>query len=692
MLKLDNGLRILVLPDSSTPSISVGLWVGAGWVHNPRDREGLADICAVVCEQEVQRAFLTRGVGKRYLIDTFSAGVSSEHAGFAVTALAGDLDPALAVMREVAAVGTHGRATAPGDDTKDDEGSGVFAAASTLKRDALLNLLRNRFAPGLVAREALAAVLFGGQRPLGFSARFQTLLGLLPEHVRKFHRDYYRPDNAILTVDGAVQPEAVRAAAARRFGNWTATGKVEPPAWGRAASAPAHTGVTLIDHPDADHAVILGGLAGPGREDPDFPRMQLLHHVVGGKRVEDGLAALFAGNPGGYQFRSQLRVNARGSELTVEAVVPHELATQSLAELKRGIEDIAKSEIDSNAFAAEVQARSHNLAFRFETSAARMREAVSLLLAGQPLVAAEDPAAAVTGLDRKATIAQWRAWLQPERIVWVVLGRGDALTEKLTAAGIEHKRGDIYDVVTGRLFARREDPAFPLPGPAATVQAEELILAAIEAKGGFEAIERVGSYTVEDSLFVKPGQELVPGTRKLLVRFPDRYREELSMAPLKEQKVIQVVDGNDVWRNQLGRVLGASQPRRHDLLARQWLDGIRLFYRYGEPGANAFIIDPDVLGGVIVDGFQIVSPDGYWVRVYLHPNSRWVVKRGIPPASGSETTLAEEIFTDYRPVEGVFVPFIAASYLDGEFATESHVQTIDFNVPLKPDLFTRQEF
>src|SRR5687768_3772176 len=50
MLKLDNGLRILVLPDSATPSISVGLWIGAGWVHNPRGREGLADICTAVCE------------------------------------------------------------------------------------------------------------------------------------------------------------------------------------------------------------------------------------------------------------------------------------------------------------------------------------------------------------------------------------------------------------------------------------------------------------------------------------------------------------------------------------------------------------------------------------------------------------------------------------------------------------------
>lgn len=678
MFQLDNGLRILVLPDSATPTVSVGLWIGAGWVHNPRGREGLADLCAATRERVVRRAILGRKVGKPYLNDAFSSGVSTDHSGFGVTALAEDLDPAITVMRAVVEA--------------DGEGNGPnrsFSNASTLKGDALLNLLRTRFSPGLVAGEAMATVLFGDRRPLGFSARFQTLLGLLPADVRQFHRDHYRPANAILTVDGAARPEVVRAAVARHFGDWKMPGQAEPPAWGHAADAPAHPGVTLIDDPDAGRAVILAGLAGPGRESPDFPGLQLLHQVIGGKRVEDPLATLVAHHPAGYQLQSHLRVSARGSQLMLEVVVPHELATQSLTELRRALEGIAKSGIDSTAVAAEVLARSQNVAFRFETSRARVREAVFQLLAGQPLATAENPVGTVAALNRRATMKQWQALLEPGRIVWVILGRGDELAAKLTAAGIDHQRGDPYEVVTGRLLAP-DDAATRWPKPAAIVQAEELILAAIEAKGGFEALERIETYTLEDSLFVKPLDQIVRGTRKTSVRFPDRFREDLGIETLQGRGVIQVVNGRDVWRNQLGKVTGTSTVRRKDLLARQWLDGLRVFHRYGEPGATAFLVDPDLVGSTILDGFQITSPEGYWVRIYLHPTSRLVVKRATERPADEGVFQTEELFTDYRPIEGVFVPFVSATYLDGDYSSETHTAALDFNVALDQDLFTRQ--
>jgi hypothetical protein len=277
-------------------------------------------------------------------------------------------------------------------------------------------------------------------------------------------------------------------------------------------------------------------------------------------------------------------------------------------------------------------------------------------------------------------------------VVWTIAGRADELAPKLGAAGVTPARGDLFEVATGRLFTAPADSTILLPGPAATVQAEELMFTAIEAKGGFAALERVGSYSVEDSIWVQPGGDIVPGTRKVFVRFPDRYREELAIAALQGRGVIQVVDGKDVWRDQLGRVKTASETRRQDLLGRLWMDGLRVFHRYGEPGAQAFIVDPEVIGDVTLDGFQISSPDGYWVRLYLHPQSRLVVKRTASQPTDQGVLQTEELFTDYRPVEGVFVPFIAATYLDGEWSTEIHTLSIDFNPELPEDLFERKQF
>jgi zinc protease len=204
-LELPNGLRILVLPDSATPMISAGLWIGAGWVHNPRGREGLADLCAATDVRRVRDAVFARQAGKPYLAEALSSKVSADQTVFGVNALAEDLDPALEVLR----------AAVPAAEE-------AFAGAPSIKRDALLNLMQSRFDPGLVVREAFAVALFGDRRPLGFSARFQSLVGLMADDVRRFHRDYYLPGNAVLTVAGAARPEAVRAAAARVFGGWAA--------------------------------------------------------------------------------------------------------------------------------------------------------------------------------------------------------------------------------------------------------------------------------------------------------------------------------------------------------------------------------------------------------------------------------------------------------------------------------------
>src|SRR5688572_10245035 len=154
-LALRNGLRVLVLHDAALPNLTAGLWVGAGWVHNPRGKEGLADLAAATDVIRARQALVGGAVGKPDLIDDLTVNVTSDHAFFTISGIPTDLDPVLAALRAAAAP--------PADET--------FETASSLKRDALINLLATRMAPNLVAREALAEGLFGTRRPLGIAAR-----------------------------------------------------------------------------------------------------------------------------------------------------------------------------------------------------------------------------------------------------------------------------------------------------------------------------------------------------------------------------------------------------------------------------------------------------------------------------------------------------------------------------------------
>jgi hypothetical protein len=451
--------------------------------------------------------------------------------------------------------------------------------------------------------------------------------------------------------------------------------------------------VTLVDDPDAEHVLIIGGLAGPGREDPDFTGMQLLHHAIGASRIENAIQAVTASHPEGHLFRSQLRASARGSEITVEVGVPHGLAAPTLIELRRALDKLARSGLDEAAFDAEIEAANARRVFRFEAPDTRIRAAVELHLAGRPLEAAEDPLAATRALDYGATSTLWRELLDPERIVWVVHGRGDVLAPELSSAGIETSaRADVFDVVTGRLFDEDAESTTGYASAASTAQAEELLMAAIEAKGSFENLERIESYAVQESLFVMVGpQGIAGGDRKTFVRFPDRMREELSMGILQNRSLIQVVNGPYVWKTQLGRTKSITDEHRQDLLTRFWLEGLRVFYRYAEPGSRISLVELDAIGNITVDGFRIRSADGRSVEFQLHPESRQVVRRRYRRIVDKLPVNVEEMFTDYRAVEGTFIPFVTASYFDGEPTTQSQLYAIDLNLPLPDEVFTQQE-
>jgi hypothetical protein len=444
--------------------------------------------------------------------------------------------------------------------------------------------------------------------------------------------------------------------------------------------------VTLVDDPDAPNALLLAGMAGPGREDPAYAEIQLLHQVIGSGRLEGSIAALAATHPAGYQFRTQLRASARGSELTIEVAIPHDLAARVLAEIERGLAEIAAGS-DTTAFANAVDARAASLALRLETPEAQMREAASMALAGRPLAAVADPARSLATVDRAAITAAWRALLAPERRAWVAHGRADLLAPQFKAAGVATTPTDVYAVVTGRLFEKQPEPPLTLPSPASTAQAEELLFAAIEAKGGLENLERVETYAAVETLYVQAGAQIVAGERKLFVRLPDRFREVLRVGPLQGDGLVQVVNRDTIWRQQMGRPADTPPWRQEDLRGRLWLDGFRAFHRYAEPGAMISLIDPDLIAGTTLDGFQITAPNGYWAKYHLHPQSRLVVKRTTSRPSEADIARCEELFTDYRAVEGVFVPFIYATYMNGEYAGESHLESIEINSEIPDDLF-----
>ena len=76
------------------------------------------------------------------------------------------------------------------------------------------------------------------------------------------------------------------------------------------------------------------------------------------------------------------------------------------------------------------------------------------------------------------------------------------------------------------------------------------------------------------------------------------------------------------------------------------------------------------------------------VVLYINPDTGLISKQTYV-AGGAGRPLIEEVFSDYRPVDGVQIAYAATIRRGGQPILERHVTDIKINAPIDPALFKR---
>jgi hypothetical protein len=85
---------------------------------------------------------------------------------------------------------------------------------------------------------------------------------------------------------------------------------------------------------------------------------------------------------------------------------------------------------------------------------------------------------------------------------------------------------------------------------------------------------------------------------------------------------------------------------------------------------------------------ELSGPDLDPTILYVDAATNLVVKQTYV-AGGRGTPLVEELFTDYRPVDGVQVAFSTTVRVRGESVLDRRVTAFTINAPVSPALFKR---
>jgi len=218
-------------------------------------------------------------------------------------------------------------------------------------------------------------------------------------------------------------------------------------------------------------------------------------------------------------------------------------------------------------------------------------------------------------------------------------------------------------------------------------KARALINQAIEALGG-DAYMKIQDISQTGRTYSLHNGE-AEGTGVVFWRFyryPDKERIELT----KQRDVIYIYRGNEGFQISYkgtqaedAKTLKDYLRRRQyalDYILREWLK---------EPGIALFYEGATVAAQKDAQQVTIMNARDQGVTLYFDSNTHLPVKKSFSwrDPTDKERNVEEEIYDNYRPVQGVMTPFSVSRYYNGEMANQRFLHTVSYNQGLSDSLF-----
>jgi zinc protease len=427
---LPNGLELLMVPRTSLPIVSVSVAIKAGDFDESRDvNQGAADFTA---------AMLRKGTRGRTADDisrtidsvggALDAASGPEHSVLTCSVLAKDADLCVQLLADLLV-----RPTFP------------LGEMPEIRDQMLAALAARADDPHELASEQLDSMIFGPDHPAGWF--------LLPRHVQKLSRDdlqrfwetYYRPNNAIVAVAGAVDVGTMKAHLARAFAGWKAAA-IPPRADPRIPEARgAH--VLLVDKPDLTQATLLLGHVGIRHADPVWYAATLVNYVLGGSDFSSRLMTEVRTKRGltygvGSSFGESLTTGA----FRVSAATRNASAVEAL---RISVDEIRRMQAEGPTATELAKAKGYfagSTPLALESAAGLSSALVAAELHGLPSNYVAHLAWSLAAVTADEARAAARRLLRPDALSVVMIGRAEVIRPELDRAHIQYGQVDYHSL------------------------------------------------------------------------------------------------------------------------------------------------------------------------------------------------------------------------------------------------------
>jgi zinc protease len=690
---LKNGLQVVLVSHHEQPAVSVRMIVRAGAAQDPREKLGVAMLTA---------ALLDQGAGKRSaqeIADTidFVGGILGTGAGTDLTyvnaiVLKDSLPLAFQLLADVVRRPTF--AAEEIDRQRQQAMSGLKVAAED---------------PDSLASRVIDRLIYGFH-PYGLpgTGTAATLSSLTRQDVVDFHRQYYVPNNALMAIVGDVDPNEAFEGVQQAFGDWASRDvppfkPIDPPAPTRR--------VVVIDKPDAVQTEVRVGQIGIARRHDDFLALDQAVKILGGEGANRLQQVLRSQRGLTYGASAELDTYKAAGGIVAET----DTRSNATAEVLRVTVDEFLRLQRERVYEGELEGAQAYLAGHFpltiETPDAIATQVLNHLFYELPLEELQTYPDRVRRVSPDDVQRVARAYLRPDRLAIVLVGNANAFINDLKGVGftdveripIEQvdllaadlrrgTRGDRQEVEAVGAFVspgRSETIAYqatPSAAPDQQEQARRLLAKAIEARGGLEALRGVKTIIANATTTISlPTNDKVSAKTRTSIEYPAKIRVDVE---LPDARLAQVYADGTGWLQDPTGVHDAPVGMLDEFKANMNRDPIRLLVLAAD-GKLKIALEPEQGHGGRVLKVLSVSGEGLGsVHLHIDPQSGALVKvtsEGGPQMPGTN----EEVFDDYRMVDGVNVAFKASVTRGGVALAARELSDVKINTPIPAETFAR---
>ncbi len=270
--KLSNGLRVLLLPDHSAPTVNLSGNIRAGTIFDTPAKAGVAGLTAsnLMNGTEAKSALaLAKRLEDRGA--SLGFGASREGVGIGGSALVQDLPVLVETLADVLLNPTFPE-----------------KQLELSRQRSLVGLKAALDDPGQLGRRTFQQAIYPENHPFHTFPTEDSLKRVTREDLALFHQRYYRPDTTVLSLVGDFEPAQVKAQLESALGQWRTAG--QPPTMNFPAVAlPKTTTYVSKSIPGKAEAVTYLGYSGLSRKDPRYYAALVLNQVLGGDTLSSRL-------------------------------------------------------------------------------------------------------------------------------------------------------------------------------------------------------------------------------------------------------------------------------------------------------------------------------------------------------------------------------------------------------------------